>query len=751
MDDRLTPGRAQRRPSFKPFVLRAGALCASVCLASIPLHHGATAARAQDGSPGAAVSSASRSPTLDRLRAAWEAHAATLPPDVAATLRARLQTNLEAIDRRLESSIRRPAGPVAPADAAWMNRLDDAALTRRERIIRSIVDAWGNTLPAPEVVNAQLDAVAPAHAGWLDRAADLASRLWMLQNRLSLGDPLDQPLADGSDTVRTAIVRAQRDELLTDPIVREALEPVLSRLSDVLSIDASGDLGRLVDLAEMREAPGRPVDPVLALAAWRRLGSTRTAGVGWPADADQLRTEARLTRRMRDLAATIPDAAARARLDEEITRESKRRYAQLLSMASDAESMIEALRMADEFRLNRADLPPRMRFNVAVFDLRERVNRPGVTDTEARDAAKSFLNEVRSIRGGVSFLGDAQRVIAPLQLLVDGRAAPAAHARELPPVGPAATDLWVQRVEGDILRFLPKQRSLPELAFVRVDDGSSDTAVYLGQTEVSVAQFARVTAELGRRGELEKRLPLFTADTDARAGVRTWTWTDTGNLPLAPADAWFPPVRGRPIARPDLVTPPHPGPDSPIQQVSPLAAAYVAGLLDCRLPTSGEWLAGLARAGSAGAPNVRDQRVAEWERSQAPGTRVATETTAGVFGVDNPSLALLKPSSVSDPYLFFADVQAGGAEGTLTYMLGNVAEFVVDESGAFAVIGGSALSHVDADPRVPRPIQDQRSIEGFADVGFRLALSVPIARDAGPGLAARIAQLVNPPPVLLPR
>jgi hypothetical protein len=114
--------------------------------------------------------------------------------------------------------------------------------------------------------------------------------------------------------------------------------------------------------------------------------------------------------------------------------------------------------------------------------------------------------------------------------------------------------------------------------------------------------------------------------------------------------------------------------------------------------------------------------------------------------------------------VWFTGVEKGGGR-TVHNLVGNVAEYVLElptgampeartsgaeefverHRGALRVIGGSALSDPAAGDKAS-PIALDDAMEGYSDVGFRLAFSG--GTDARSSLAARLRRILDPLPTL---
>ena len=416
---------------------------------------------------------------------------------------------------------------------------------------------------------------------------------------------------------------------------------------------------------------------------------------------------------------------------------------------------------------------PRLTYNQALSDLKIAVMNSQTPDSESSAAAKKFLAEVRGLPGGIAFLGSVQSTLQTIETAMANADAGSVPA-EVFSRGPASASGYVGSQDGKLVRFKPASGggALPELAFVRVDMPGGD-AVFLGATEVSVAQFAAIISVCAGPGDLVKSLRQFDRVSDPRPGPRCWEWIDAtgkrGGI-RAPRTWLASHALGAPDDYPKDATPPAPTLDAPMQHLSPSAALLAARLAGCRLPTSAEWASAKAQFPASGTPaNLRDST---WkaqfifsEAQRAAGGKNQLPD-AGAF---MPPEAKISPSGaatdVSDGTLWFTPVFAGQGD-VLKNLVGNVAEFVLDvpvsdepeaRPGAAAafitenasklhIIGGSALSDPAVPVDQPLPVLLEEAQEGYADVGFRLCFSAGFK--GGQSLAARLNRLLEPLPTL---
>ncbi len=179
-----------------------------------------------------------------------------------------------------------------------------------------------------------------------------------------------------------------------------------------------------------------------------------------------------------------------------------------------------------------------------------------------------------------------------------------------------------------------------------------------------------------------------------------------------------------------------PGVKHPVTYVSFRAAEKIAGALGCRLPTADEFRAALGAAPyppESGVWNLRDGQTfpKQWAHYQrAFQNEVDTHYKPGdgcydrrVRASDDDAVWTYRPAPgrAVESRLWFdptgpIDRQRGVR---FRHLIGNVAEFVTSD-GKPAAMGCSALSHPSVGP--DRLVDRLRSIQGYADTGFRLAI-----------------------------
>lgn len=517
-----------------------------------------------------------------------------------------------------------------------------------------------------------------------------------------------------------------------------------------------GDVARLTALRQLSEAPraelvdaARSSDsPEMAFEAWRQLGQGRITPP-WPTGPQEVAAERDLRRRLDGLLAKVP-APDRDAPGGAIRAQGPVRWRGAVERAADEQTLAAAWEARDAFGVGVAQtesLAPRARFNLWLWRTRESL----------------AANDEPALRESVDQLARASAG------LTDAPAAAAALSAALNK--PAERQPFGSQPPGDrVMVALAGAQPPVEFRRVEVPDGRP---VYLATTEVSTGQFmAAVDAARAWKDAAQLSWPAHPGEPDLRHGPRAWEWAAAGTTPrLAIPQLWLareedndfaPGLRAERFNRMTLKADVGgmPSPAHPMQQVSAQTALWFAGLCGCRLPTSREWLAAYERYGKIVPAEQTNLRDLTWELQRqyaSSGKSMASQPqqSQGAWPFDDvyhpddgriqaaPADMRTRPSG--DGALFFRPVDSGGGS-VFHHLAGNVAEYLCEDwerfeslpdprspqaissfaseaAGGMGVVGGSALSP----PDVPtdRPIPLTRTDRGFADVGFRLALSAP--------------------------
>jgi hypothetical protein len=320
------------------------------------------------------------------------------------------------------------------------------------------------------------------------------------------------------------------------------------------------------------------------------------------------------------------------------------------------------------------------------------------------------------------------------------------------------------------------------LVFLEVKPSVGKPAL-LCTTEVSVGLMNDVVEGLKRWAALRSADVLPSVADKGK--VFAWKWSGAaGAGGISPNAAWWKPeeAAGGPIWQSQVLNdydagcdPGSPTPAHPMQWVSPLAAIEFARLINCRLPTHGEWLAAYeidkasieaqlaSAAGEAISLNLRD---ATWKRENDYISKSLTDPgslpknhwqnvgNVGGWGSAGDVVA------GDDKHVWFAEVEPDAADTTMQFahLVGNVAELVMDDAPEAAaalgagqvpfekvraaavdsakaaklnIVGGSAMSPPSLWDGKTKPFTTKVPVSGnelgsgYADVGLRLAFTAP--------------------------
>ncbi|MBX3407661.1 MAG: hypothetical protein KF869_12955 [Phycisphaeraceae bacterium] len=715
----------------------------------------------------AAAQPAADSPTIAGAWRVWRealhARAASLDPRDLAERERELSAWLDGLDRRI------PVPPAALADVPEFGpAMHQAARAQRESALGRIVARVHPQAPLLDdpAIETDTRAAVTRLNTWYSRAEAFAADFHAARAALDAGFTLEE---GGEASPRAVIARWTRDGLLREPAVARAVAPIIER------IDALDAVSRLTDSAALLAAArsAGTAHPERLFAAWRRLGERPASP--WPAGAQDLQAEVGLRAELLDAAAAIGNKPRAAALAEEVSIAQRQRLVRVLNTSTDDDMLRAAVAAMGAFDVDSSVLDGRVRYNLLLLALKDDV--ADRADHAARARVLAFIEQAGALPGGVAHLAGALPTVRLLESIALGAAAPVPSA-DPQRHGPAALDLMPDERDGRIVFVLRAADGNSDVVFefTRISTGRGDA--FVTTHEITVGQVGAIIAQRGAERALAEVQPHFSPLNDTRAGPRAWVWgSDAHGLPVVqPAPSWLSPsaiLAGADY--PPGQAPARPGPDSPMQHLRPAAAAYIASLLNCRLPTVAEWQA-LAAAEDPqvrpGLTNLRDARWGQYREhlaNRAAAGRLARSPGEGAFIPAGFPFAFDAGETLAwdDGWLFFAPVAVGTQDAT-PHVLGNVAEFVTVDVWPVAknnvdavrwaaknaqqlrVIGGSALFHLQMDPFVAHEIDVIDSNEGFADVGFRMAFAAPARSPAG-DIASAVLGVLTPTPYLKPR
>ncbi len=262
---------------------------------------------------------------------------------------------------------------------------------------------------------------------------------------------------------------------------------------------------------------------------------------------------------------------------------------------------------------------------------------------------------------------------------------------------------------------------------------------------MSFGLFADLANASGRFADLDNtpksadKAHWFKNAGDPWDGPRVWT---IAGGKFGPNPDWLFKVPQKPAANsyyPNAALPEPPGPDMPLQQVSPWSAIYISRLLGCRLPTTEEWTAAYKQfevpALTKDAWNLRGTAwLAQQNFSRQESTNGMAFPDAGMFnipdlmfaGVTSENAVPWKTSDLqkilpnrASPATDAADTYKGSTiwfrkvgtqpglappntgTGAMHDLVGNVAEYVFDADTATAVIKDAQPTVAAVDALLP--------------------------------------------------
>ncbi len=674
-----------------------------------------------------------------------------------------------------EQSAAPPAGLPPHAREAWASRVlkigPREGMAHAERELTSIRAEIMNA--AAEIARAygfEIPATAPIDVNALRAARDLHQEEAMRQAGSNAGrDPwpdaarsaidaatsLDAALRQGkllSEEHNGQSVRAWSQQLhaaAATPDVGAAVSPVEGRareLERVAALESPGALLAAIGVAA--DAPGSRISEVRT--AWQRLSEQ-----GWPASASDFATLAHTRKNVIGPAiAVMPDVSARASVQHDIDTDAvamwKAGVQRAVRTESDLNAAMAEMDSVGVAQSDLASLPEWAQFSIARARLIDGIAKGNASAIQS--AAREFVQdhaadtrlwpELQVHHPGIAALADAARRVA----------SPDAYP-SLATLGPGSLGWTLTQGDGGVITYTSPDGTTASFAPA---NGSTATVAsqpvsYLATTEFSVAQAGEVSRSPKWSEVLRTALPDYRLDaSDPRLGVRTWGWTKVPGKGWEvrppesnPAGGWqrvsSKAESGKRVA--PGVVPSIVSADAPMQSISPQGAATLAAAMGCRLASVQEWKTAADGCDPA-AGNLRDAQFAaqaEWVRSKGADAGVAPPST-DIFRASNSQRTMTvddtSPAvSIDDKELWFTGHQA---RGPFENLVGNVAEFVVDDphglvdginpeaealrAAGLKVIGGSALS-IGYPTLEPQSIDPLRAASGFADVGFRIAFT----------------------------
>ncbi|MCY2954001.1 MAG: hypothetical protein NTU53_18825 [Planctomycetota bacterium] len=652
-------------------------------------------------------------------------------PDLAARQKAveslkSLMTRLQATDAKLEMP--------KSSGKSWEDAIAAAALARRQSALARALELIAEPSGVPAFRSApEIEKLEAESSRWMAQARELVRACARIAERLDVGYllPLEQKelLAAWDD--------AQKLAPFADPKVADAMKP----------------LRQPVEAIRQAQLPIEPFD-IKAMD-------------------DEVAILGKLEKRIGRL-----DKADRTTLlEQELAAHKIDRWLSFYKAAKSQESLEAVLERLPVFGLtsdrilnDQADrISVSLRFNILLNTLKRHLAAESVDDTAARQAVSAFLDPARKL--DARELGDVAPLLQQLAKLQAG----GSETPDPTTAGPNRPD-WKADTSGNHIHFTwpvgGDRRH--EVEFIRIDPpGDSAKPFYLCATEVPLGLFADVVGAYGQWAALREL-----QKDDRSRGVHCWNWSPRGRPEgMIPANNWIDEryIGGEYYAAASKTRVDRPGRMHPMQQVSISAAAYMASLLHCRLPTVDEWCLAYKHKTQDPPPpaNLRDRT---WRIQNEHLMQLGIGRAVPHEGIFQPMKLSEGSSPTSWSKLMKGPWTTTGPEdeyddGILWFrpadavhgdcfcdLVGNVSEFVCNDllvwrelsiqkpdsictflrsrfvssaNGSLKVrdlfvIGGSALSIPRWQPEEPQRLGAVDLSQKFADVGFRLAFDAPI-------------------------
>lgn len=645
------------------------------------------------------------------------------------------------------------AGEIPTLTEANMGAVAQAFEGRREAAVRAAADGVVAGDPA------KTEEARAALQSWASGARELLGKAGTIETMFARGLKNDEA-GEGGATIASTIAGVKAMPAWKDFSV--ALGPLAQRCEALARLNDERDTTKL--LAAIREAKGETSRAKASevVTAWTNL-----AGSGWPKNADELGVAAKtLTDDVRSVLQRVGDTSRRDALLAGANQLGTGMWSAWAGANMADEATIKAgldtsaALGAGEAQL--AALPTWVRYNLARHAFAKALADAATKTGAARDAAQraamdDFVTKAKAL--DVTASGAPAALIAALEALRTQRA-----ELDLAKLGPGAAGWTMEESAGgdSVVYTLTHEGATQRVEFRRIEPATGDEVSFLATTEVSVGQFAAAIGKAERWADFLKPLPSSDAGgVDPRKGPRTWVWSN-GKVVPAPVETgdtsagWLrvsPSMAGK-TYYPESVKVEPPTWDSPMQQLSFRAAALMAKLAGCRLPTPTEWTT--AHGTSGGWANRRD---ATWKKVfdhvKALGASDPEYPGANVFRPTRPGTRVIpmmdgdQAVEGEDGVLWFTGVNGGESQGHFRHLVGNVGEFVFEDATAMdavpsamadieklisrseklKIIGASALSPAEMKPDEAQPLTGSLIGGWWSDVGFRLAFSAP--REAG--------------------
>lgn len=596
---------------------------------------------------------------------------------------------------------------------------------------------------------------------------DLSSAEALLADGLKLQDtaPGGKPLAKLIDDVRAS----PNFGLVAQSA---SAQTVLRQVAAIGQVEQSADMDFLSKTALSQEPS--------ALAA-AILAAERLADQGWPRD-DAGWTSARsilesLGRGVARIKEPAHAASAQARMHAVSLGYWNHRWNAIPE--TDAAALSAAAASLETLGITAKELSPPAQYSLLAIRTREQAARSSPSQISA--VAQAFIEQAGALP---DLSAPAQSQVASVHAAMEASRQAAAQGPSLDQIGPgglADGKKWKLESSGEnwvVFAPPPGSKITGPVEFVRVHSAAGDA--YVQVNEVSIGLFDGLIDSAGSWQDAAKLMKYEVKPQLSRQGPSAWEWEiaqgPTGIKPAAvtgrtTSKGWF--DFDAYMAKTPYFDkgkePESPSRDHPMQYVSPGAALYAARLAGCRLPTVDE-MTQLAQLDTSGLANRRD---ASWMAAneflaRKGGGKNGKWFDGGIFVPSEVTPPAKREKAVAatesdDRSVLFWQVGTGKSEHAPRNTVGNVAEFVFEDaagevampadaqglrdavakSTAVRVMGGSALSPPEVDPKVAYPVKPDGGGLGFSDVGFRLAFDAKGTPGGGAPSSAALAEALG--------
>ncbi len=605
----------------------------------------------------------------------------------------------------------------------------------------------------------------------------LVNGLRVLENRMAAASLYDESSSTpSSPAVQYALLT--KNLWWSNPTVISVTAPLRRSIKMAIDIQKAS-AADLPNLASKIPAYPQRLQPFLVRSLWHRTGQWRLQS-----HTDLLALEENLAQRLDAFAESSalkklhPQIAARLR--EDLRLRWQRRLDEagpvgrvapvVLASPSYGVTLNPIRTLADLTAFHH--LSSTARFNLLVFALNQQAS--GIkSPVRAKQIAAHFADLLAAARRHPVYR--AWTTLPPyLSLTAELTAVLKANpAKASEPSGPALAGWHEQKISPTQRLFIaPGGRQRLQFTLVHPLNGH---ACFLCDQELRVGIFLHTVHSSDNilRRPASGFFNLIRYNTDD-LGPHTWIYSrQTDDISLAPnwftntnqiyAAPRFPASISAAAGKLRASAGGNPTRDDPVQYLPPRAAVYLAALLGCRLPTPREWQAAYrqSRATTTGAllpGRALASYVAYLRREDSTrDARLPTPRFWDIFGSSAPALGAYRNDygTGGTNRIFFRPTGNGGTSRSFANLVGNVAEYVFHDTGAYSkelkiwlknpkaltvksvqslltaramkrfyVIGGSALTPLGKiSPDTPITINwaTRRAKRGFSDVGIRLA------------------------------